>query len=226
MLTLLGRGRRRALGLDLSQQMLNIARSQRRRGRPGRAASCATATSSPPGLPGGCGRPRGRAPGAALPGRSGRGGGRGGAAGARRAGRLLIVDFAPHGLEFLREAAPAPPAGLLRRRDRAAGWPAPGLDARRRRPPCRRPATAGLTVKIWTAERGPPSADGAPHERRRHRPPARRALGPVARAGARGRRRAARRLVRVLAAEDAGGGGEPLGRHPPAGAARTRASSR
>jgi ArsR family transcriptional regulator len=66
-------------------------------------------------------------------------------------GLLLIVDFAPHGLEFLREAHQHRRLGFSdAEMDR--WFAAAGLDAR--------PAAAlppakdkGLTVKIWTAER-------------------------------------------------------------------------
>ena len=74
MLTLLGPQAESAVGLDLSQQMLNIARShvaeaglERCELRHGDIFGTR--------LPDGQRRPRGRPPGAALPGRSGRGGG-------------------------------------------------------------------------------------------------------------------------------------------------------
>ena len=92
-----------AVGLDLSQQMLNIARL--------RVAEAGLdhvelrhgdifAT----GLPGGSADSGGGPSGAPLPGRSGGGRGGGGPAGGAPGGRLLIVDFAPHALESLREA--------------------------------------------------------------------------------------------------------------------------
>lgn len=69
-------------------------------------------------------------------------------------GRLLIVDFAPHGLEFLREAHQHRRLGFsdaeMGRWFEAAGLAAAAPVAL---PPARGPAKEGLTVKIWTAER-------------------------------------------------------------------------
>ena len=66
-------------------------------------------------------------------------------------GRLLIVDFAPHGLEFLREAHQHRRLGFS---DAEIGrwFEAAGLSAAppRALPPAK---DKGLTVKIWTAER-------------------------------------------------------------------------
>ncbi len=149
MLTLLGAGARSAVGLDLSRQMLNIAR--------GRVATA--------GL-GACELRHGDILGTGL------GGGEGdlvvvhqvlhylgepAAAVAEAArltapgGRLLIVDFAPHDLEFLR----------TEHRHRRLGFPdeeierwlaAAGLGqvAIRSLPPV---TPGGLTVKIWSARR-------------------------------------------------------------------------
>jgi DNA-binding transcriptional ArsR family regulator len=110
MLTLLGKRAANALGLDLSQQMLNIARDEVDQGGAGqlRAAPRRHLPNRPAG---------GRAdlvtvhqvlhylgdPANAV------------AEAARLVtpgGLLLIADFAPHDHEFLREAAPAPPPGL------------------------------------------------------------------------------------------------------------------
>ncbi|MDR3513209.1 MAG: metalloregulator ArsR/SmtB family transcription factor [Caulobacteraceae bacterium] len=66
-------------------------------------------------------------------------------------GKLLIVDFAPHGLEFLREAHQHRRLGFS---DAEMGrwFEAAGLAAN---PPAALPPAKdkGLTVKIWTAER-------------------------------------------------------------------------
>jgi ubiquinone/menaquinone biosynthesis C-methylase UbiE len=66
-------------------------------------------------------------------------------------GKLLIVDFAPHGLEFLREAHQHRRLGFS---DAEMGrwFEAAGLSAQppRALPPAK---DKGLTVKIWTAER-------------------------------------------------------------------------
>ncbi len=149
MLTLLGRRARLAVGLDLSQQMLNIARS--RTGEAG-LSHCELRhgdifnTRLPDGFadlvvvhqvlhylsdPAAAVAEAGRlvAPG----------------------GRLLVVDFAPHGLEYLREAHQHRRLGFS---DAEMGrWlEAAGLST----PPAATlpPAQAeGLTVKIWTAAR-------------------------------------------------------------------------
>jgi ArsR family transcriptional regulator len=66
-------------------------------------------------------------------------------------GKLLIVDFAPHGLEFLREAHQHRRLGFS---DAEMGrwFEAAGLEAKT--PAALPPAKdKGLTVKIWTAER-------------------------------------------------------------------------
>jgi ArsR family transcriptional regulator len=68
-------------------------------------------------------------------------------------GRLLVVDFAPHGLEFLRDAHQHRRLGFAD--DEIGRWlEAAGLaaDAPIALPPHRSP---GLTVKIWTALRRP-----------------------------------------------------------------------
>jgi ArsR family transcriptional regulator len=68
-------------------------------------------------------------------------------------GQLLVVDFAPHGLEFLRQAHQHRRLGFSD--DEISRWTeAAGL---RPRPPTALAATddQGLTVKIWTAGRAP-----------------------------------------------------------------------
>ena len=68
------------------------------------------------------------------------------------AGKLIIVDFAPHGLEFLREQHQHRRLGFsdaeMKRWLGEAGFPTVQVKAL---PPSRK---EGLTVKIWTAERG------------------------------------------------------------------------
>ncbi|HWF01122.1 MAG TPA: metalloregulator ArsR/SmtB family transcription factor [Caulobacteraceae bacterium] len=149
MLTLLGPRARSAVGLDLSRQMLNIARGQ----------------TSAAGLEG-CELRHGDIlatglagedadlvvvhqvlhyltdPAAAV------------AEAARLVapgGRVLIVDFAPHALEFLRSEHRHRRLGFsdqeIGRWLRAAGLDEPAVETL---PPA---AAGGLTVKIWTAER-------------------------------------------------------------------------
>jgi len=151
MLTLLGPRAETAIGLDLSQQMLNIAR--------GHAAEAGLdrcelrhgdifATR----LPDACADlvvvhqvlHYLSDPGAAM------------AEAARLVapgGQLLVVDFAPHQLEFLRQAHQHRRLGFSD--DEMTRWAeAAGLKPR---PPTALPAGdgQGLTVKIWTAERAP-----------------------------------------------------------------------
>ncbi len=157
MLTLLGERAKMAVGLDLSQQMLNIARSQTREAG---LSHCELrhgdifATRLPDGFadlvvvhqvlhylsdPAAAVAEAGRL--------------------VQAGGRLLIVDFAPHRLEFLRDA----------HRHRRLGfsdaeiirWLAhAGLDPA---PPMTLPARddKGLTVKIWTAGRAKVSSRSA-----------------------------------------------------------------
>ena len=67
-------------------------------------------------------------------------------------GKLIIVDFAPHGLEFLREQHQHRRLGFsdteMKRWLGEAGFPSIQTSAL---PPAQK---EGLTVKIWTAERG------------------------------------------------------------------------
>lgn len=67
-------------------------------------------------------------------------------------GKLIIVDFAPHGLEFLREQHQHRRLGFsdaeMKRWLGEAGFPSVQVSAL---PPVQK---EGLTVKIWTAERG------------------------------------------------------------------------
>ena len=149
MLTLLGGRSRAAIGLDLSRQMLNIARAQV-------AAAGLSACElrhgdiHATGLPGGCADlvvvhqvlHYLADPAAAV-------------AEASRlvapGGRLLIVDFAPHDLEFLRAEHRHRRLGFFdAEMERWLG--AAGLDAGEVRtlPPG---DAAGLTVKIWRAAR-------------------------------------------------------------------------
>jgi ArsR family transcriptional regulator len=150
MLTLLGPRVGQALGLDLSQQMLNIARNQ--------VAEAGLER---------CELRHGDIFGTRLP--------DGSAdlvvvhqvlhyladapAAVREAGRivdhpgkLIIVDFAPHGLEFLREQHQHRRLGFsdaeMKRWLTDAGFPNVTVSAL---PPLKK---EGLTVKIWTAERG------------------------------------------------------------------------
>ncbi len=150
MLTLLAPRVEQALGLDLSQQMLNIARNQVAQAG---LARCELRHGDIFGTR----LPDGSAdlvvvhqvlhyladPAAAL----------------REAGRivsdpgkLIIVDFAPHGLEFLREQHQHRRLGFsdaeIKRWLDEAGFPTVSAQALE-------PAQKdGLTVKIWTAERG------------------------------------------------------------------------
>ena len=150
MLTLLGARARRAVGLDLSRQMLNLAR--------GNVASAGLAACElRHGNILGTGLADGEAdlvvvhqvlhylgePAAAV------------AEAARLVapgGRLLIVDFAPHGLEFLRTEHQHRRLGFFD--DEMDRWlAAAGLNPilAATLPP---PASGGLTVKIWSAARG------------------------------------------------------------------------
>lgn len=149
MLTLLGGRASRSVGLDLSQQMLNIARvNVSEAGLP----SCELRHGDifATGLPGGCadlvtvhqvlhylGDP------AAAVGEAARL--------VAPAGRLLIVDFAPHKLEYLREQHQHRRLGFsdeeISRWLETAGLE---LDSAAALPPA---SEAGLTVKIWTARR-------------------------------------------------------------------------
>ena len=150
MLTLLGPRVQQALGLDLSQQMLNIARNQvaqagldrceLRHGDifgtrlPDASADLVVVHQVLHYLadPAAAVREAGRI--VADP------------------GRLIIVDFAPHGLEFLREQHQHRRLGFgeaeMKRWLAEAGFPSVESLAL---PPTQ---TGGLTVKIWTAERG------------------------------------------------------------------------
>lgn len=149
MLTLLGGRASRSVGLDLSQQMLNIARvNVGEAGLP--ACELRHGDIFATGLPGSCadlvtvhqvlhylGDPAaavGEAARLVAPG-----------------GRLLIVDFAPHNLEYLREQHQHRRLGFS---DEEIGrWLDAGgleLESAAALPPA---SDAGLTVKIWTARR-------------------------------------------------------------------------
>ncbi|HYE42778.1 MAG TPA: metalloregulator ArsR/SmtB family transcription factor [Caulobacteraceae bacterium] len=148
MLTLLGRKARMSIGLDLSQQMLNIARSNVARAGlekvelrhgdifatrlPAQSADLVVVHQVLHYL---------SDPAAAV------------AEAARLVepgGRLLIVDFAPHGLEFLRAEHQHRRLGFsdeeMDRWLQEAGLEAASSTALQ-------PDKEGLTVKIWTAER-------------------------------------------------------------------------
>jgi ArsR family transcriptional regulator len=149
MLTLLGERARSAVGLDLSRQMLNIARTRV-------AAAGLTACELRHGDIHGTGLAPGQAdlivvhqvlhylsePAAAV------------AEAARltaAGGKLLIIDFAPHDLEFLRAEHRHRRLGFSD--DEIARWlDGAGLGAVRSTalPPSK---AGGVTVKIWTAER-------------------------------------------------------------------------
>jgi ArsR family transcriptional regulator len=150
MLTLLGPRVEQALGLDLSQQMLNIARNhvaeaglercELRHGDifgtrlPGASADLVVVHQVLHYLadPAAAVREAGRIVG--------------------DPGKLIIVDFAPHGLEFLREQHQHRRLGFsdaeMKRWLGEAGFPSTQARAL---PPIQK---EGLTVKIWTAERG------------------------------------------------------------------------
>jgi len=149
MLTLLGDRSKTAVGLDLSRQMLNIARGNVAVAGLG-ACELRHGDILGTGLPDGeadlvvvhqvlhyLGEPAaavGEAARLVAPG-----------------GRLLIVDFAPHGLEFLRSEHRHRRLGFLD--DEMERWLAAaglGLEATVALPP---PASGGLTVKIWSAAR-------------------------------------------------------------------------
>jgi ubiquinone/menaquinone biosynthesis C-methylase UbiE/DNA-binding MarR family transcriptional regulator len=151
MLTLLGPRAEQAVGLDLSQQMLNIARSHV--AEAGLAQRCELRHGDIFGTR----LPEGHAdlvvvhqvlhylgdPAAAV---------REAARITAPGGRLLIIDFAQHGLEFLREQHQHRRLGFSEAE--MARWltEAGMKDVRAvALPPARTP---GLTVKIWTAERG------------------------------------------------------------------------
>lgn len=150
MLKLLGPLSEQALGLDLSQQMLNIARGEVARAGlercelrhgdifgtrlPGEYADLVVVHQVLHYL---------NDPAAAV-----REAGRLVASG----GRLLIVDFAPHGLEFLREQHQHRRLGFADR-DMERWLAAAGL-SKVRAAALKPERAAGLTVKIWTAERG------------------------------------------------------------------------
>ena len=150
MLTLLAPRVEQALGLDLSQQMLNIARNQVAEAGLDRCElrhGDIFGTRLPDGSadlvvvhqvlhyladPAAAVREAGRI--VADP------------------GKLIIVDFAPHGLEFLREQHQHRRLGFadaeMKRWLAEAGFPSVQVRAL---PPAQK---EGLTVKIWTAERG------------------------------------------------------------------------
>jgi ArsR family transcriptional regulator len=148
MLTLLGRKAKMSIGLDLSQQMLNIARSNVTRAGlekcelrhgdifatrlPAQSADLVVVHQVLHYL---------SDPAAAV------------AEAARlvaAGGRLLIVDFAPHSLEFLRAEHQHRRLGFAD--DEMARW----LDEaglRLTEPMALKPDKEGLTVKVWTAQR-------------------------------------------------------------------------
>ena len=185
----------RALGVDLSPAMLAVARANLERAgidharvRIGDVMNLPVAARQL--------RSRRHPPGAALPRRPGAAIAE--AAGALSpGGRLLVVDFAPHELEFLRAARGASPARLQPRADGA-------MDRRGRtdarsgggsRPEAK---SGGLTVTIWTARDRRAASAGRGKEE------ARLMTGTTSRRCA----SAARDLLRVLSAEERGAGGD------------------
>lgn len=148
MLTLLGQKARHAIGLDLSQQMLNIARANVSRAglekvelRHGDIFSTRLASGSADlvlvhQVLHYLSDPRAAVAEAARLVAAG--------------GRLLIVDFAPHDLEFLRSEHRHRRLGFAD--DEMGRW----LEEAGLRPgkaTALKPAEQGLTVKIWTGER-------------------------------------------------------------------------
>ena len=150
MLTLLGARAGQAVGLDLSQQMLNIARS--RVGQAGLAN---------------CELRHGDILAAGLPGQSAdlvvvhqvlhylndpAAAVREAARLVAGGGRLLIVDFAPHGLEFLREQHQHRRLGFSD--EEMARWLGEGGLSKVKVAALPPEKPGGLTVKIWSALRG------------------------------------------------------------------------
>ena len=126
MIELFGPRAEQAIGIDRSSEMLRLARVKLEAAgiavepSPGRHVRAAAGRRQR--------RQRHHPPGAALCPLAGRGDRRGGARAARPAGRLLVVDFAPHEREELRDQRRPPPPRLRRRGDgrlvrRAPGWP-------------------------------------------------------------------------------------------------------
>ena len=155
MLTLLGSRAGHAIGLDLSQQMLNIARAHVAEAAAGRHVELRHGDIYATGLPTASaelvvvhwvlhylvepGRAVAEAARLLTPG-----------------GRLLIVDFAPHGLEYLRQAHQHRRLGFSD--EEIERWvKQAGLDADA--PVTLAPeGDEGLTVKVWRAERPAVSA--------------------------------------------------------------------
>jgi ArsR family transcriptional regulator len=150
MLRLLGPHSEHALGLDLSQQMLNIARNEV-------AEAGLTQVELRHGDIFGTGLPSENAdvvvvhqvlhylsdPAAAV---------REAARIVREGGRLVIVDFAPHRLEFLREQHQHRRLGFAE--GEMARWLAEGGLSKVLLKDLPSTRSDGLTVRIWTAERG------------------------------------------------------------------------
>jgi len=150
MLTLLGPKAEHALGLDLSQQMLNIARSEVAEaglkqcelrhgdifgtGLPGESADVVVVHQVLHYL---------SDPAAAV---------REAARIVREGGRLVIVDFAPHTLEFLREQHQHRRLGFAE--TEMARWLTDGGLSKVQVKDLPSTRSDGLTVRIWTAERG------------------------------------------------------------------------
>jgi ArsR family transcriptional regulator len=159
MLTLFGPKARQAIGLDLSQQMLNIARANVAEARldgvelrHGDIFATRLASASADLVIVHQVLHYLSDPAAAV------------AEAARivaEGGRLLIVDFAPHTLEFLRAEHRHRRLGFA---DEEIGrWlTEAGLTART--PVSLQPAAEGLTVKIWTADRAPGALTAAAAE--------------------------------------------------------------
>ena len=138
---------RRGVGIDMSREMLTVARANLDRAGVAQCAGAARRHLRAAGRAR-CVRPGHHPPGAALSRRSADGDPRGGAH-AEAGGRLLIVDFASHGLEFLRDEHAHVRLGFSD--GHIAEWLAEaGLDLEETQQfEPRAGADPALTVKLW-----------------------------------------------------------------------------